>query len=167
MLTSCEVLDGLETISAAELISRPFPPRESIVEPWLRQEETALIWAATGVGKTMLTLSLAIAVAGGGSLWEWRAPKPRKVWIIGGEMHLQDLQDRIRLLGSGAVKGHGWALVGANLQITARQSQDPDSEFCDITRMEHQDANLEKWKRDRIELLIIDNLSTVADRVGF
>lgn len=163
MTVTCPAKNGLTTISVDDLMAKPFPKREVILGPWLRQEETALIWAATGVGKTMLTLSIAIAVACGGKLWEWEAPKARKVWIIDGEMHLQDLQDRIRMLGSAAVSGHDPKLVGRNLQITARQAQSPDSVFFDITDKAHQDAILAKCKLDGIELLIIDNLSTVAD----
>lgn len=154
---------GLRTYTTAQVLAKPFPTRETIIGPWLRQEETALIWAATGVGKTMLTLSIGIAVAGGGHLWEWEAPKARKVWLIDGEMHLQDLQERLKMLGATAVTGHDMDAVGRNLQITARQAQDPDSVFFDITNRDHQDAILTKCKRDEIDLLIIDNLSTVAD----
>jgi KaiC/GvpD/RAD55 family RecA-like ATPase len=154
---------ALTTTSASALLSRQFAPRGMIIGPWLREAETALIWAATGVGKTMLTLSLAIAVASGGSVWEWSASKPRKVWIIDGEMHLQDLQERLKMLARTAVSNVNFDELGANLRITARQDQDAYSTFYDVTVKEHQDVILAKCKDDGIELLIIDNLTTVAD----
>ena len=153
----------LKQINAAELLAKTFDERELVIDPWLRTGETALIWAGSGVGKTMLTLSLALAVAGGGKVWEWSSGKPRKVLIVDGEMHLQDLQERIKLLGATAVKGVDMAQVGQNLTIVARQAQDPKSTFFDVTDEEHQMALLERCQRGGVEVLIIDNLSTVAD----
>lgn len=161
--TSSPLPSALSTTSASALLAREFAPRGMIIGPWLREAETALVWAATGIGKTMLTLSIAIAVASGGAVWEWKASKPRKVWIIDGEMHLQDLQDRLRGLANTAVSNVDFDELGPNLRITARQDQDPYSTFYDVTVKEHQDVILAKCKEDGIELLIIDNLSTVAD----
>ncbi len=58
---------GLDALSAGEL------PRKTFLtalyrRPRLRRGETAPIWAASGVGKTMLSLSLAMAMATGGAL---------------------------------------------------------------------------------------------------
>lgn len=153
----------LQQINAAQLLAKPFPTRELVIEPWLRTGETALIWAGSGVGKTMLTLSLALAISGGGRVWEWSSSSPRKVLIIDGEMHLQDLQDRLRLLGETAVEGVDMAQVGTNLSIIARQAQEPESAFFDVTDESHQMAILGRCQSQKIDVLIIDNLSTVAD----
>ena len=58
--------------------------------------ETAIIWAASGVGKTMLGLSLAMALAGGGTVGEWTASRALNVLYVDGEMHEQDIQDRLK-----------------------------------------------------------------------
>ena len=36
------------------------------MDPWLKQGESAMVYAAPGVGKSMLALTLALGVAGGG-----------------------------------------------------------------------------------------------------
>ncbi|MHA6689405.1 AAA family ATPase [Devosia sp. A449] len=153
----------LITFSAADLLSTSYPPREVVLDPWLRQGETVMVWAATGVGKTWFILSLAVAISGGGAVGDWTAPKPRKVLIIDGEMHQQDLADRLRLLGDVGVSGHDMEAVGRNLHVLPRQAQDPDSRFHDITDEGEQNKILRRCRTEGIEVLIIDNLSTVAD----
>ncbi|MBO9134198.1 AAA family ATPase [Rhizobium sp. B230/85] len=154
----------LKGITAAQLLQRNFPPREFAIDPWLRTGESALIWAATGVGKTWLTLSLALAMAGGGRVWEWAAPKPRKVLILDGEMNVQDLQERINhLIGSGAVDGLDRQAMGANLLLMPRQFQDPRAQFYDITDAASQERILAEMENSGAEVIIIDNLTTCAD----
>ncbi|WP_127752085.1 AAA family ATPase [Devosia sp. 1566] len=154
----------LQAVSLGALFATHFPPREAVLSPWFRTGESCLIWAASGVGKTMLTMSLALAIAGGGKVWEWSAPQPRKVLMVDGEMNQMDLQERfLMLLRCGAVNRVDREVALANLQIIPRQAQAPDSEFYDITRQDHQMALLERCQKGGFEVLIIDNLSTVAD----
>jgi RecA-family ATPase len=105
-------MGNLKTFNADDLLSRQYPPREMVIDPWLRQGETVMVWAATGVGKTWFTLSLAVAIAGGGKVGEWFADKARRVLVIDGEMHQQDLADRLRFIGDTAVTDHDMAMVG-------------------------------------------------------
>jgi len=112
----------------------------------------------------MLTLSLALAIAGGGNVWEWRCDKPKRVLIVDGEMHLQDIKERLEMLiDTGAVQGIDLDAVRNNLVIIARQAQDPDSTFFDISNYESQQDLLKRVKAERTDVLIIDNLTTVAD----
>jgi RecA-family ATPase len=155
---------GLKAINAGQLLRRRFPPRQTVIDPWLRNGETALIWAGSGVGKTMLTLSLAIAMAAGGRVGEWTCNKPRKVLLIDGEMHIQDLRDRIEMLmETGAVQDVDRRHLDSNLVIVARQDQKPESAFIDITIQDDQLEVLNWCQRDGIEVVIVDNLTTVAD----
>lgn len=158
-----EFVDRLKTVSAEDLLTRPTKKREFIIDPWLRQGETALLWAGSGVGKTMLTLSLAIAMAGGGRVWKWACEKPRQVLIIDGEMNIDDLQDRLQMLSQKAVMGLDMEALGRNLEIIARQNQDPDHAFYDITDAATQKAIRERCQSGGYDVVIIDNLSTVAD----
>jgi RecA-family ATPase len=89
---------GVETITLGRLLAHKFPPREPLVAPWLRQGESAMLWAAPSTGKTLLTLTIAVMVAGGGSVLGWTSEKPRKVLIVDGEMSAEDLQERITWL---------------------------------------------------------------------
>ena len=130
----------------------------------VRTGESALIWASTGVGKTWLTLSLALAMAGGGKVWEWSSPKARKVFLVDGEMNVQDLQERTRkLLDEGGVKEFDIEALRGNLLLMPRQFQDPKAIFYDITDTASQDRILDRMAETEAEAVIIDNLTTCAD----
>ncbi len=156
--------DDLVGITAQELLEKNFPPRWHVIDPWLRNGETAIIWAASGVGKTMLGLSLAVALAGGGEVGEWRAPRALKVLYVDGEMHEQDIQDRLKMLAdTTAVEITDPDAYRKNLSFVIRQAQDPDKEFYDLTDRERQRALAERCKRLGTKVLIIDNFTTVSD----
>lgn len=156
-------VSGLRAYTAAELLARPFPVREAILEPWLRAEETAVIWSASGVGKTWMSLSIALAVAGGGACADWRAPTARRVLYLDGEMNQADLQGRIRgLLEMGAVVVPDRELALGNLTIIARQGQELGSGFFDLTAEEDQRSILD-MVQGRAELVVFDNLTTMSE----
>ena len=156
--------DELKILTAGDLIDLQLEPREDLIAPWLRQGESLLLWSASGLGKTWLTLSMAIAMAGGGKVGNWKCPKPRRVLLIDGEMHLQDLKERIETLTLGDVVQEGDADAAAsNLSIIARQHQDPNVDFFDITEPASQKKLRQQCKNLDVDILIIDNLSTVAD----
>ncbi len=67
------------------------------------------------------------------------------------------------MLAATAVQGLDMAQAAANLSIIARQDQSPDSTFYDVTDADHQQCILKKCQDTEAEVLIIDNLSTVAD----
>lgn len=151
----------LETITLGGLMDAPMTPREWLLEPWLREQESALIWAAPGVGKTMLTLSLALAVAGGGEILGWKAPKPRKVLFIDGEMPLDDLQGRLTYLAR-AVEGLDVEAARQNLVILARHQQRHDTPFPDFGDDAQFDDIIELILSYGPDLVVLDNLSTLA-----
>jgi hypothetical protein len=56
--------------SLGELLDSRFRDRKYLLSPWLREHESCMVYADTGVGKSMFALSAALAVAGGGEfLW--------------------------------------------------------------------------------------------------
>jgi KaiC/GvpD/RAD55 family RecA-like ATPase len=152
---------SLRSVNLGALLDKDLPERQWLLSPWLREQESVLIWAAAGVGKTMLTLSLALAVAGGGTILGWKAPRPAKVLIIDGEMPLDDLKARLGSL-SGAIEGLDLDAARENLTIIARHDQDPDTPFPDFGREEEQDRVLALIRSHRPDLLVLDNLSTLA-----
>jgi hypothetical protein len=152
---------ALQSLSLGALLDTDLPERAWLLEPWLRQQESALVWAAPGVGKTMLTLSLALTLAGGGSLMGWTAPQPRRVLVIDGEMPLDDLKGRLKVL-AGAIADLDLEAARANLTILARHHQHPDTTFPDFGDPDRQDEALGVIRRHRPDLVILDNLSTLA-----
>lgn len=151
----------LRSIDLGVLLDTPMPERRWLLSPWLREQESVLVWAAPGVGKTMLTLSLALAIAGGGSLLGWTAPRPARVLFIDGEMPLDDLKARLGSLAA-SVEGIDLAAARANLMILARHHQCPDTPFPDFGAENQQDQVLSLIRSYQPDLVILDNLSTLA-----
>ena len=109
----------------------------------------------------MLALSLALAVAGGGTLMGWKAPEARKVLIVDGEMHIEDITERAKMLMS-TVEGIDPETVARNITILARQYQDPEAEFPDLAEDEGRNAIFGRAMRGAFDLVILDNFSTLA-----
>lgn len=76
-------------------------------------------------------------------------------------MHISDIQDRAKML-IGTVEGIKPEVAGKNLRFTARQYQDPKNSFPDISESEGQETVLEVVKHFGADLVILDNLSTLA-----
>lgn len=74
----------LKTLTLGDLLKEPFPKREFLITPWLRSGESALVYAAPGVGKSLFALSLALSVAGGGDFLDWNAPEKKRVLYVDG-----------------------------------------------------------------------------------
>jgi KaiC/GvpD/RAD55 family RecA-like ATPase len=154
--------DRLKQTTLADLLAAHMPPREPLLEGLLKTGESMMLWAAPGVGKTMASLSIALAVAGGGSWLHWPAEYPRRVLIVDGEMNMHDLRDRFAALAKGAAGGD-MQRAAKNIAIVARQDQDPDAEFPDLGEKAWQDRILKRAQRWEAELVILDNFSTLAE----
>ena len=144
-----------------ELMDTTFPPRNWLLEPWIREGESSMLWAAPGVGKTMFALSAALATAGGGNLIGWKAREPRKVLYVDGEMAIDDLKDRCCTLLP-AMEANA-DLARTNLTVLARQHQRPEADFPDIASETGQDRLLNRCREEHVQLVVLDNFSTLAE----
>ena len=150
-----------KSLPLGALLDMQIPIREHLVMPWLRQKESAMIYAAPGVGKSLFAVSLALAVAGGGNaLGIWDAPRAQKVLYIDGEMPLDDIQARVKMLLPSA--GGDIEAIRKNLHFQARQHQPYGSIFTDLSTESGRETLLYQTKKAGVELLILDNLSTLA-----
>ena len=150
---------ALRVLTLGNLIETDLPEREHLVSPWLRNAESALVYAPTGVGKSMFALSLALAMAGGGEYLGWECPTPRNVLYVDGEMHISDIKDRAQgLLDRVSIidRDRAWN----NLRFAARQYQEPDFMFPSIATEDGKQMILDL--ADDCDLVILDNLSTLA-----
>ncbi|MBK1658236.1 AAA family ATPase [Paracraurococcus ruber] len=157
--------DGIRSFTARQLTSRQWPARDFLIHPWLRKGESALAWAAPGVGKTMLSLTLALMVAGGGKFAGWEAYTPRKVLIVDGEMRGEDLAERLTFLAH-TVEGINIDVALDNIEIRARQLQDPGSPFYDIADGRTQRELSTYIRKANVDFLILDNVTTLTDTMG-
>ncbi|NIX78105.1 AAA family ATPase [Microvirga terricola] len=149
------------------LLSSSFPERQHLLFPWLREQESCMIYADTGVGKSLFALSLAIAVAGGGEFLGWKSDQretgePWRVLYVDGEMHIGDIQERARALIE-AVPGIDKTQAGKNLSFLARQHQDPGTPFPLITDEDGMKFVVRQVAERRLDLVILDNFSTLGE----
>lgn len=151
----------LHAVTLGELLDHRFAPRQDLITPWLRQRESALIWAPSGLGKSLLACTIALAVAGGGEVLGWESPKPRPVYLVDGEMDVEDLQERLGEL-IGTVGGIDVDAARRNLNVLARQGQHPNVDFPDIATEQGQKLVLREARKHKAELVILDNFSTLA-----
>jgi putative DNA primase/helicase len=83
--------------SVAQFNELPIRAREYIVEGVLLTQTLAMLYAARGLGKTMLALDLAVNVARGtGKFLVWGIPVARQVLYVDGEMSAAELQERLK-----------------------------------------------------------------------
>jgi hypothetical protein len=93
------------------------PPREMLLNPILPERSLAMLYAPRGVGKTLLALSIGLAVASGSQLLRWRAYRQRRVLYVDGEMPLVSLQERLRSLSAGlggVIPNDGFRILAAD-----------------------------------------------------
>lgn len=144
----------LTPIAVEDFLTRSFPPRELIFGSWLPAKGLVMVYAPRGVGKTLFAWCVAYAVSTGGSFLSGKAPKPRKVLIVDGEMPAGVLQERL-------VKIVDLAGVTPEPDMIRLISADQEPEgIPDLSTVEGQ-AALDEALGDA-ELIILDNLSTLC-----
>ena len=146
-------LPVLKPICLNDFLELDVPPRGLLLNPILPERGLAMLYAPRGVGKTMLSLSIGLAVASGSRLLRWNAPRPRRVLYVDGEMPLVSLQERLRTISIGLdarIPDDGFRILAA----------DNTENGLSLGSEEGQKA-LEPLLGD-VDLLILDNLSTLC-----
>ncbi len=146
----------LRVVNAGEFLNMTFPEREMLLAPILARQALIMLHAQRGVGKTFISLSIALAVATGGKVFSrWGAPKPARVLFIDGEMPAQMLQERLASLVAGNEQRD---LNPDFLRILTPDMQ--EGAMPNIATPEGQEA-IAPLLED-VDLVIVDNLATLA-----
>jgi putative DNA primase/helicase len=146
----------LSALTAAELLTMEIPEREMLLDPIIPSKGIVLIYSKRGVGKTFVALCIAYAVGGAGTFLRWRAPRPRRVLLIDGEMPLIVLKQRLASIAfSNAVEPPSPDYIRI---IAADHQEDgiPDLATAEGIRA------IEEHISDGVDLVIVDNLSTLC-----
>jgi putative DNA primase/helicase len=147
----------LTTTSLSEFVRLDLPKREYVLSPILPARSLAMLYAGRGIGKTRVGMGLAYAVASGGELLRWRAPKPRHVLYVDGEMPAELMQERARtLMAASACHPPDESYF----RLLAMDRQELGTSL-NLARPEHQAAV--EAQLDGAELLVLDNLSTLVN----
>jgi putative DNA primase/helicase len=111
-----------------------------------------MVYAKRGVGKTHFALGMAVAVASGGTFLKYKAPKPRQMLYIDGEMPRYDILRRLKAAPAAQ------ELSSAYFQILSASDND----------LQLPDLGTDGGRRAFTELIapfdfiVLDNLSSLA-----
>jgi len=138
---------NIEGIEALRL-----PTRSPVLGDWFKEGDLGFIYAPRGLGKTWLSLAIAVAISKGSSLGPWEAQGVWPVAYVDGEMAADSMLERMRGMEAGlnlSVLNHEalFHLSGKVLNIAEPETQQALMDYC-----------LESGRR----VLVLDNLSCLA-----
>jgi putative DNA primase/helicase len=143
----------LKPICFNDFLQLDVPPRMMLLSPILPERSLAMLYAPRGVGKTLLGLSIGLAVAGGSPLMRWSAPRKKRVLYVDGELPLSSLQERIRAISIGLdaeIPNDGFRILAADHTEEGISIGSDDGQIAMEPLL------------DGVDLLILDNLSTLC-----
>jgi putative DNA primase/helicase len=143
----------LQSIGFDDFLAIDMPPREMLLDPILPERSLAMLYAPRGIGKTLLSLSIGLAIASGAPLLRWQAPRQRRVFYVDGEMPLVSLQERLRAIS----RGLGMAVPNDGFRILAADKTESGLSIGSEDGQRAIDPLL-----GGVDLVIFDNLSTLC-----
>jgi len=141
----------LTAVRANELLALKIKPREMLLDPILPEQGLAMLYGYRGTGKTYVSLGIAVAVATGGDFLKWKAPRPRNVLYVDGELPATTMQERVRTILGGCPPPETLKIVTPDLQ----QCPMPDLSTSEGQR------RLEPLVAGA-DLVVLDNLSALC-----
>ena len=125
-----------------------------MLDPWLPVQGLVMIHAPRGIGKTFVGIGVAVAVASGGDFLRWKAPKPRAVLYLDGEMPGVVFQERLAMAinGSKAEPTAPFKIITPDLQKNG---------IPDLSTKEGQ-AAMRAGGLEGVSLVVVDNLSCLC-----
>ena len=146
---------ALVSLDMGEFLSMSIPERGYLLSPILPVQGIGIMYAPRGIGKTFAALSVAVAVASGGAVFNWRAPMPKRTLYVDGEMPATSMQSRLAALVSGmSVPPH----TLKNMALIT-----PDLQPCpmpDVSTASGQ-AMLEPFLKG-VDMVVLDNIATLC-----
>ena len=158
----------LEVSLWSEMEKRKYPERVTLISNLIHDREAIMLYSPTGVGKTWLSLAIAMIVAGRGKLdlLDWENEDPQPVCYVDGEMLEEDMQERIKMLIPSLNVDE--EELRKNFRYLSRVSQpDEVDEFLSLDLEENQ-MELLRWLHESTEkgkspLVLLDNLSNLVE----
>ena len=146
---------SLVALDMGEFLSMSIPERGYLLSPVLPVQGISILYAPRGIGKTFAALSVAVAVASGGAVFNWRAPMPKRTLYVDGEMPATAMQHRLAALVSGmSVPPHtlkNMALITLDLQPCP---------MPDLSTAQGQSL-LEPFLKN-VDMVVLDNIATLC-----
>lgn len=150
-----QIIPELVVITMADFLSMKLPERGFLLHPVIPTQGIVILYAPRGIGKTFAALSMSLAVAGGLSLYNWRASTGNKVLYVDGEMPAIAMQERLNALACGMAAPE---LAMQNLSLLTPDMQ--NRPMPDLATVAGQ-RTLEPFLHG-VNLLVLDNLVTLC-----
>jgi RecA-family ATPase len=140
-------------VFSTDLPTLTIKERPKVIDEWCKAGDLGFIFAARGVGKTWLGMHLACGLACNKNAGPWGISREWKVLYIDGEMPVSDIVVRHRVLGD-------WTrnLAYINHEILF----DRTGRIINLADGDFQREMLIYCKREKFEVVFLDNLSTLA-----
>lgn len=139
----------------SDFLELKLPARSYLLTPIIPAQGLILLFATRGIGKTHLALSIALAIASGNDLFNWRCSKAHGVLYIDGEMAMPDIQERLERLVLG---------LKLNPKETFLRIITPDSQHMplpDLATKAGQDV-FNPYLKD-VSFIVVDNLASLCN----
>ncbi|MBL9167666.1 MAG: AAA family ATPase [Verrucomicrobiales bacterium] len=149
---------GQSAMNPTSLAQLEIPKREPIIGEWFREGDLGFVFAPRGLGKTWLSMLMARKCADGhGSCGLWTVHRTKKVLYVDGEMPLDSMLERDRLIAS---------LPSENLTFLQHEAFfHQHGRVLNLSDPTTQQALLAHCQANGVEILILDNLSCLFSGV--
>ncbi|MDR2628846.1 MAG: AAA family ATPase [Puniceicoccales bacterium] len=127
------------------------PHRKQILSHWFRAGSLGYIFGMRGSGKTWFAWKMAICISKGEDFGPWKCERPWRTLYVDGEMPLESMQERLKLLDPSPDKD----LIFISHEIAAMQ----ESIFLNLGNKDQQDMLLDYCLRKNVKVVFLDNLS--------
>lgn len=138
-------------LNGPEILAADFKPPARILGGWICEGHLAMVFGKTGIGKSWLSYSAALAIARGEDLLGWEVPEPRRVLYIDAEIDPAEIADRLDKLAGGDVPENFLLCSGLRLKDGIPPIDDEEGQ---------------EWYEDLIDehgadVVFIDNLCSI------
>jgi len=144
----------LTSIEARDFLSMEIAPRQFLLSPILPAQGLTMVYGPRGLGKTQVSVGIAVAIAAGAKFLKWSAPQPASVLLIDGEMPASAMQARL----ADAIKASDLEPKASLRLVTPDLNW--EAGMPDLSTSAGQEA-VDALVSDDTRLIIVDNLSSL------
>jgi hypothetical protein len=145
---------GKSFVTSKELKGLTIVPRKKLMDEWFREGDLGYIFGFRGVAKTWFALGLSTALSTGAKFGEWPAHEAVEVAYLDSEMPAEDIRSRV--LGLGLDESEHFHLLNHELLF------ERTGKVVNVNNITIQKAITRYCIQNRIQVLVVDNLSTAA-----
>jgi len=144
----------LRALNMLEFARHQFPPRIPLLGKLIHEGDLVMLYAARGVGKTQIAMSISVALAAGRPFLRWQPPKPVKVLYLDGEMAGSVMCDRLAKFVTDDMPES----IAINLMIFNPDLLGDDQPLPNLSERLDQ-LRVEEMLTSDVKLVVVDNIS--------